>query len=258
MPSLRELQLQFCAALFDGADTPIVGRIHDDGLIDPAARVAIYRNNLQVGFATALALEFPVVQRLVGEQYFRQTAIAYQCAYPSRSGDLHHIGGGFPDFLRQRFAATEFCYLPDVAELEWAIEEVTIAHTSPPLSLHSLAGLDPDHYAHVIFEPRSECRLLQSEFPVVRIWLVNQLDAPDEILDLRAGSDHVAVVRTRDGIEFRRLCPADFSLAKMLAHGMTLGLAADAALACDPEIDLGTALARLLAAEIFTSVGLRS
>jgi Putative DNA-binding domain len=257
MPSLRELQIGFSAALFDGADAPIIDRIHDDGAIGPGSRFAIYRNNLHAGFATTLALEYPVVQRLVGDAYFRQTAVAYQRSCPSLSGDLHHVGRKFPEYLRQCFAATEFAYLPDVAELEWAIEEVAIALASPPLAASALAQLDPARYTDVVFELRSECRLLQSEYPIVRIWLANQPDAPHEELDLRAGSDHIAVLRTDEGIHFQRLRLADFSLARMLAQGMTLELAADAAMACDPVIDLGAALARLLAARVFRSVGLR-
>jgi hypothetical protein len=258
MPSLRELQGDFGAALFEGADALVASQIYDDGAIEPGARIAIYRNNLQQGFASALALEYPVVQRLVGDAYFRQTAAAYQHTHPSRSGDLHHIGRAFPEYLRWCFAATEFAYLPDVAALEWAVEDVMIARASPPLAANALAQLDPSRYMHVVFEARSECRLVHSDYPIVRIWLANQPDAPDEILDLHAGSDHVAVVRASDGIEFRRLRPADFALARMLANGMTLELAADASVACDPEIDLGAALARLLAAGVFTSVGLRS
>ncbi|HEY8508191.1 MAG TPA: putative DNA-binding domain-containing protein, partial [Steroidobacteraceae bacterium] len=60
MPALRELQMQFASALFDGAPETIASGIRADG-IDPVARIAIYRNNLREGFIRALALEFPVI-----------------------------------------------------------------------------------------------------------------------------------------------------------------------------------------------------
>jgi hypothetical protein len=257
MPSLLELQQDFMNALFEATDGAIARAIHDDGRIEPALRIAIYRNNLHSGFESALALGFPVLKRLVGDDYFRQTARAFQRAFPSRSGDLHHIGGALPEYLRQCFAATQFTYLPDVAALEWAIEQVMVAESAPPLTVTMLAGIDPARYEHVVFEPRACCRLVRSQFPVVRIWLANQPDATDEIVNLDSGPDHVAVVRAAGGLEFRRLPPADFTLAQMLSGGMSLGLAADAALACDADFDLGTALTRLLAAEIFACAGVR-
>ena len=97
MPSLRELQRHFAAALFDDAPETIVPSIRDDGL-DPGARVDIYRNNLREGFIKALALEFPVVQRLVGEEYFRQLAVLFHSDHPSRAGNLHFIESGEPGF----------------------------------------------------------------------------------------------------------------------------------------------------------------
>jgi hypothetical protein len=51
---------------------------------------------------------------------------------------------------------------------------------------------------------------------------------------------------------------ADVTLGLMLVRGMTLALAAEAALACDANFDLAGALTRLISAGVFTHVGLRS
>src|SRR5438552_18891311 len=79
MSSLRDLQRQFVGALFDE-------------LPDTRAGLEIYRNNLHEGFCKVLALEFPVIQRLVGADYFRQLGRDFLHAHPSRGGDLHAIG----------------------------------------------------------------------------------------------------------------------------------------------------------------------
>src|SRR5262249_12480482 len=104
MSSLRDLQRQFVGVLFEElADSEVTWARGQDGrarLRGPrraqtAARLAIYRNNLHEGFINALALEFPVVQRLVGDDYFRQLAREFLHAHPSRAGDLHPIGAPF-------------------------------------------------------------------------------------------------------------------------------------------------------------------
>jgi hypothetical protein len=258
MPSLRELQMQFAQALFENVSVPVDAAIYDDGSVSPAGRLAIYRNNLQAGFAQALALGFPVVKQLVGADYFRQMALEYQREFPSRSGDLQHAGRAFPEFLQRRFVDTEFSYLPDVARLEWAIEEVALAPDTRPLTGGALGAIDPGYYPHLAFESQPACRLFRSDFPIVRIWLSNQPGAPEELIDIGAGGDAVAVVRAADGIEFRRLSAIDVEFGAMLVRGMTLSLAAEATLACDAEFDVARTLMRLLSAGVFTHVGLRS
>ncbi|PYU78085.1 MAG: DUF2063 domain-containing protein, partial [Acidobacteria bacterium] len=65
MLSLRNIQSSFAAHLLEDAPGSIIPWIRADG-IDPAARLQIYRNNLHEGFQKTLALEYPVIRRLVG------------------------------------------------------------------------------------------------------------------------------------------------------------------------------------------------
>ncbi len=127
---LHDMQKRFASALFDDAPEAVAPWIRScesepgKGVaIDSHARLSIYRNNLREGFRKALSLEFPVIERLVGEEYFRQLALSFLAEHPSRAGDLHPIGEPFAQFLRQRFEATRYAYLPDVATLEWAHQQ---------------------------------------------------------------------------------------------------------------------------------------
>ena len=255
MLSLRELQLRFVAALYEGTDAVAVPCIEGDAA-DGAARLAVYRNNLREGFIKTLALEFPVVERLVGEAFFRRTALDYQLQHPSRHGDLTHVGEPFAEYLRGRFGAGEYAWLPDVAALEWALQEVAVAAGAPGLDVAALAGVPPHRYQDLVFEPHPATRLIDSPFPVVRIWQTNQPDAPAESVDLDAGGDHVLVRRRGDELEFVRLTIADFTFARMLARRTPLGLATDASLAVDPAFDLGASLTRLTLAGAFSRVAL--
>src|ERR1700704_1590626 len=108
--------MHFVDALFGGDAAGVAAQIEANGL-EPAERLDIYRNNLHEGFTKALAIGFPVIERLVGVDYFRQLALDFLRAHPSRAGNLHHIGAPFPRFLRERFADTEYTYFADVAAL---------------------------------------------------------------------------------------------------------------------------------------------
>ncbi len=60
---------------------------------DPAARLAVYRNNVVSSLIDAVADSFPVTQELVGEEFFRAMAAVFVRAHPPRSKVLTHYGG---------------------------------------------------------------------------------------------------------------------------------------------------------------------
>jgi len=255
MLSLRELQLRFVAALYESNDA-IVSEHIEDGETSIGARLGVYRNNLREGFIKTLALEYPVVEKLVGADFFRQTARDFQLQHPSRCGDLTHVGAPFADFLRARFAAGDFAWLADIAALEWALQCVTIAPGCELVTSASLELIPPHRYQDLIFEPAPTTRLVESRYPILRIWQSNQADSALETIDLDSGGDYLLVRRRADELEFVRLSPADFTFARMLARRMPLGLATDASLAIDHQFDLGRALRSLMLAGAFARVGL--
>jgi putative DNA-binding protein len=250
--ALRELQMSFVDALFDGDADVVVSQIEADG-IEPAERLDIYRNNLREGFTKALSIGFPVIERLVGADYFRQLAVDFLHAHPSRAGNLHHIGSPFPQYLRERYAHTEYSYLGDVAALEWAHEEALLAADEEPLAASALADVDPARYAELRFRLHPACGLVRSRFPIVRIWRANQADPDgDETIDLGSGGDDVLVVRTPECVEFHSLPPGEYTALEAFARGAPLGVALDAAQAADSTFDLSAALRRFFALNLIT------
>jgi hypothetical protein len=251
--SLRELQQHFAAGLLQSSDEPVTKWIRADG-IHPSARLAIYRNNLHAGFIKTLTLEFPVIRRLVGEDYFRQLSLAFLARHPSRSGDLHHVGTAFPLFLSGWFAETEYRYLADVARLEWACQECLVAEDSESLDLHTLRDIPADAYGELRLTLRPACRLLHSVFPVLRIWEVNQPQAaPDQIVDLKTGPDYLVVMRSAR-LDLCRVPAGDFHLLSNFAEGHSLDSALEAALTTDSQFDLGAALRRCIRLGVLAQV----
>ncbi len=262
MSSLRDLQRQFIGVLFgELPDSQVTWVRNQDGgpkLRGPlragvAARMAIYRNNLHEGFIKALALEFPVIQRLVGEDYFRQLAREFLHAHPSRAGDLHRIGAPFPGYLSERFAGTGYAYLPDVAQLEWSYEQAAIAADAPLFDARSLAYVAPESYGGLRFNLHPACYLVSSVYPILRIWQVNQIGADDAgIVDLSTGPDHVVTRRAGHGVELVRLPPVEFLLLECFSAGATLAEALTTLQRVAPDFDLGCSLRQLIALGMIT------
>jgi hypothetical protein len=253
MLPLHDLQARFVAALFGETADGIARWIVPDG-IDAEDRVGIYRHNLHAGFSKTLALEFPVIEKLVGRDYFGQLARDFLDRHPSGAGNLHHIGQPFPSFLHARFRDTQYDYLGAVAEVEWAYQEVLIAVDRPPLSRARLAGVSPSDYSGLLFALHPASRLVRTSYPVLRIWRANREDAAPEEIDLRSGADLILVLRTPDCIEIRALPPPQFALLWALSRGEPLGSAMGGALALDANFDLGAALRCFFGLGVFTDV----
>jgi hypothetical protein len=256
MPTLRELQRRFAAALFNGAYDACSADIRAAGG-DRRARLDIYRDQLHAVFARTLALEFPVIERLVGGEYFQQLAREFQAAHPSRNGNLHHIGAPFSAFLQQRFGGGPYDYLPDIAELEWALQECAAAPETPAFDLQALQRIDPADYADLHFEFHPACCLVSSRYPTLDIWRSNQPGATATgTIDLASGATHMLAQRSAHSVVFHVLSAPEFVFLKKLSQDCSLGAALDAAQKSDAAFDPGPALRRCVALHAVTAASL--
>jgi uncharacterized protein len=232
--SLRELQRRFAASVTGAIGEP---------------RTAAYRNTIAANYRNALGATYPVVRALTGAAFFNEAVAAFTVAHPSSCGDLNVYGAEFGDFLASYPYARDLPYLPDVARLEWAIDEASRAGdsaTSGEGLLEALGRVPADAITAQRFALDPSCRLVRSLFPVMRIWQVHQANG-DESVDLMAGADHLLVRREGDVPSLARTAPADFAFLAALAAGADLGSALDAAVAIDGDFDLAAALRTFIA-----------
>ena len=253
MPGLRELQRDFAAALLARDAGGFSARVLADRL-PAAARFQVYRNNVFITLTQALVDVYPVVARLVGEAFFNQVARAFIRSYPSRSGNLLDFGRELPPFLGGLLESGALPYLADVAALEWAYHEIFHAADAAPLDAERLAQVPEADLGRLRFSLHPATRLVASPYPIVTIWEANQAgaDSGGEI-DLDASADHVLVAR-RDLDRFLvRLSPGELAFLAELGAGQPLGAACDAAIAAQPDIDLGATMGRFVADRTLTA-----
>ena len=265
MPALRELQHRFGAALTSGDSAAIEPYIRAAG-IEPARRIAIYRNNWRENCLATLAAAYPVLNQLVGDAYFRQMSQEFQDVCPSQAGNLQHLGAPLAGFLQQRFAGTEFEYLADVARLEWAYQEVLVAADHDRLDVRRLVDVGQSCWPELGFALHPATRLVRSDFPVLTIWSAHQPGADGSsapaidhtTIDLGAGGEYVLLRRTDREVELRRLSRAEFAFLEALARGSSLAAAADAAGTVDPAFDLARVLQRQVGLEVLVDFTVRT
>jgi hypothetical protein len=245
MPALRDLQMAFVGGLLGGEAHDVVDLIVPRGMT-PQARFEVYRNNVFHNYREALRDVYPVVERLVGEDFFGHVARRYIPSLPSRHGNLHRYGADFGDFLDGFEPAAGLPYLGDVARLEWLVHESFHAADHPGLDPRRLAELAAECLPELCFVLHPACRLLESRFPVQRIWEINQPGAPEQAINLDEGGARLLVRRSGHAVEIESLAAPEYALLSALRRGSALRDALVVALAVGP-LDFGAFLARRVA-----------
>jgi len=214
---------------------------------DPAARFAVYRNNVASTLIDAVAATFPVVLELVGEEFFRGMAKVFVLAAPPRSSVLAHYGEAFPEFIERFEPARTVPYLADVARLEFA--RVQAFHAADAASLtaetiaHAMTKPDLAPLLRVICQP--SLAVIRSPFALVSLWAAHQGLGDISLVDPYVPEDAL-IVRCALDVQVARLAGGGATFIQGLASGVRLGEAAARAQAETADFDLSACLTTLM------------
>ncbi|HEX3178017.1 MAG TPA: DNA-binding domain-containing protein [Methylomirabilota bacterium] len=246
MPPLRELERRFAAALLDGDERAVVCDIEPDAP-GASARLAVYRHHVLASLTAALASTFPVVRRLVDPRFFGWLADRYLHAHPPTSPCLFELGHDFADFVAAFPACAGLPWLPDVARLEWAMNQALHADDIDALDAASLAALTPSGIGALVVRLHPSVTLLASRWPVDAIWRANRDGAVEAgAVGLDSGGVRLEIRRSGDDVVLRALPHGTFALRVALAGHSPLEAAFEAALAADPLLDVTAEMRALL------------
>lgn len=264
-PAGEDLLAQLASTLLDPQATLPVGALR--GGASAEARWSVYRNNVMHSLVQALADTYPVVQELVGEDFFRTAAARYVRQQPPTSPVLWRFGGRFDHFLRRYAPAAGLPYLPGVARLEWLrvqafhLPDPPGAPGAPDSSAPTRVPFDtpaqalarhldnPETLPLLHFRLKPWVQLLRSAHPVVSIWAAHQRLASFE--DIFPGRPELAVISRDDSDALvTQVDLARWAFLSALRRGQPLGSASarasTLAQGLGQPFDLSGALAMLL------------
>lgn len=244
-------QADFAAALLDPGRAVPQG-LHAWNGSDPSARFAVYRNNVVVSLVQALADGFPVVQRLVGDEFFAAMAGVYVRAQPPFSPVLAEYGDGFADWLAGFEPVTGLPYLPDMARLERA--RVRAHHAADVAALDATALAGRLHECHRIDRLRlaihPAATAVVSDWAVASLWAAHQCDGDAAIGQVAVDRAESALVhRDGDDVLVRPIGRADAVFVQALQSARPLAAAVEAAAlaaAAQTPFDVTAALSLLI------------
>jgi hypothetical protein len=242
--SLLELQSTLMGCLLGGAPDAAVDLVYSREMA-AADRLRIYQRNVIENYTQSLRSSFPVIESLVGEDYFEHAARQLQLAHPSRSGDLAEVGAAFPEFLLERHQTDQFRYLADVARLEWLCQKSLRAAEQASLDLAKLAAVVPADYDKLHFFLHPSVQLFESPYPCLRIWQSHgDKSIHNDRLDLDGGGVRVAVARSVRSLVFHPLSASEYFFLDALHSNVPLASAVEVAIRVDPDFDAAAIMRR--------------
>jgi hypothetical protein len=258
MHALLELQRAFGAALAQRGGTAPSAPLFRGPQDRTVARLAVYRGNVHGNRTKALTAAYPIVRKIVGEDFFDAMAHEYARGHPAAGGDLNEYGEQLAGFVAAFPHTQDLPYLPDVARMEWLAHRAYYAADGAAFDPARLAGVPSFRYVDLNPALAPACALLESDWPLARIWAVHQDDFEGKIeVDLDAGPDRILIHRPRWRVRVVALRPGDYRLLESVSAGATLGGALEAAVEEEPGFDPAAALHAWVEAGVIADIAER-
>jgi hypothetical protein len=172
------------------------------GALD-SEKLHVFKNNYLYSTYDHILGIFPVVQRFVGEDFFKSVAKDFASECPPQEPVMHKYGENFSDFLRVHEALSEMQYIADLAQVEWNI------HALQFMAAPEISGLNP------------VMAVVNSDYPLIRLWMVGQGQLPPESVHIDEGGDTLAIVRVNDEILIQPLSHDEFDSVGQLLNGLS-------------------------------------
>lgn len=238
MQQLADLQRSFAKALLDSDETLLRNEVVSDG-ISASERIDIYRSNILTTLTNVLESVYPVILRLVGNDYFRQVARGFVGRHPPRQRSLIAYGVEFPRYLATQPSAAAYPYLCDVARLEWACHQAFHAPDAKSSNFARLLDVPAKAWPGARVRLTPSLQLIQSDYPIDRIWRENQPDCLEpSLIELRFEETFTSVARRDVEVQLRSHPAAEFKFISMLKAGNRLQIAYAAAALTDNNLDI--------------------
>ena len=245
-PPLLELQRSFADVLLARGDAADAAVWVDGAGLEPAARLAIYRNAVAGNLAASLHTSYPTVLALVGADFFDTVAERYRRLHPSCCGNLQRFGEAFPAFLQTLPEARPLEYLPDIARLDWLRQVSALAPDAAPADAAAMAAAAGAEPARLRIRLHPSLQRMGSPHAVLTLWQwCRSPDDPAPRPDRRA--EWVLLWRDGDDVAMAAVEPATFRCIDALGAGADLASAYAAAAGIDAGFDLRSCLGDLLA-----------
>ncbi|HBY87824.1 MAG TPA: DUF2063 domain-containing protein [Colwellia sp.] len=249
MTKLAELQTNFIHDCLSGAltvnNTLMTNDLNTQS-ISALGLMGIYQHSAIANITNSLRLSYPVIEKLVGKDFFQVMCKPYIVKHWPTSGNMDDYGKCFSSFLAEFEQVKHLLYLEDVAQLEWLFHQSSLANDKSFFDWTCLAKVTSSEAITFLLSP--SVSIMCSTMPVDKIWLMNQVNAPENIeLSLESDND-TFIVLFREGLktEMMTVDEGEFTFLQSIEKGLNFEAVVESAKAVDADIAIDHSLKKYI------------
>lgn len=235
MSDLARQQSDFQRSILT-TDDAVLAEILDSPKEKRGVLFGVYRHAYGSRLAEAMRNDHDLLHLYLGDEMFDAMAQAYIAAHPSQHPNVRWFSRGLPQFLKSTEPYSGYSVLADLCALEQALNDAFDAEDAPVVSLADMAGLPPQTWADLRFEPHPSVRRLDVTTNASPIWIaLKSGDDPPDAVGLEEPGR--LLVWRRDVMPmFRELTAEETMMWDEAAKGVAFGvLCAMLATRADPD-----------------------
>ncbi len=177
---LKDLQSKFKDAVMLGKEEPFLSEIQEGGKIGPEQRLYIYVQAYKARLVEVLAEDFPVLHSMVGDDMFEEICVRYIDKHPSTHPSLRYFGAHMAQFLRSTASYKDIIPAIEMAEFEWAFNDVFDAPDEDVITVEQVAAIQPEAWTtlRIKLQPSFRIHLFKWNTPAVWSTVTEGLEKP--------------------------------------------------------------------------------
>lgn len=250
MSALRALQQQVAQSI-------LAQHQSSDSFISsdcPDERLAIYRNTILENCRNTLALTYPGVWVLLGQDCADQVAKFYASQWDNlpQTGCLDDWGEGFINYLANQPQLKQLPYLQDFARLEWLLHCADMARTANCLMPSDFSALTESELMNISIEFVPSFYLYHAQFDMQQIQAVIENQGDEQIV-LVQKPVYAVIVKQQQSVATLWVKAALWHFLYTLQQGICLEKAIEQAVSEHETFDAVLALHFLMAQYIVSA-----
>ncbi|WP_019026511.1 DNA-binding domain-containing protein [Colwellia piezophila] len=251
MTKLADLQSNFIKDCLSGtltANNISMATELDTRSISAQGLMGIYQHSAIANITSSLSLTYPVVEKLVGKDFFAQVSRQYIFIYWPTTANMDDYGENFPLFVAELEQAKSLTYLKDVAQLEWLFHQCSLAKDSITFDWTLLAKVAPADALQLNFILAPSVALIKSTQPIDKIWQMNQENVPDNSELALDGDNETNIVLFKQALKTQMITisASEFALLQSFAQGHSFEMAIERVMANTTMIEADSSIDNIL------------
>lgn len=259
MNTLLNLQLDF-KDILQNTGNNFEHYLHDNNPSKSPAAITIYQNAYQRRLIDTLRADYPMLEQLLGVEYFSELAVDYIAEYPSKSYTLRYFGQNLSHFLKNDLVYQQQPYLAEMADFEWLLADVFDLADTQNATINDMSEVTPEDWPHLKVNYQASMGWLVLNWNIVDVYRAMLTDSEVPDIHFSPIPRHCLIWRKEYSSFFRIIDTREWLAMQILEHSSFAQLCETLSILDDSDensaLNAATYLKAWLSADLIESINI--